>query len=216
MVRKVWEGAFALLLVIGIMAPAQAALDASSSVPVRLSFGTQTSLSLEVRNIADNEVTDTLTFNYTGVETYLLSSQYVRLTYGSNLANWKIVTYTANLATTDPLHANWGALVGSDSNNRVALMWNATPDVVTGGPAWGGDATAENHWMYFKDTGDSDYQQTSDSGYTTVVYGSGLAWSNIYYGASETSPTAFYVGALTAGLVPDEYSTAIRFDLLHF
>ena len=98
MVRKVMGGVAALLLVIGIMVPAHAALDASSSVPVRLSFGSQTSLSLEVRNIADDSLTDTLTFNYTGVETYVLTSPGFPSTSGSNGENnsKNNVAYKAN------------------------------------------------------------------------------------------------------------------------
>lgn len=204
------RGLLSLALVAAFSVAAHAA-DVTRSVPARLSFAPSASMSVQVRNIADNAATDTITFAYTGTQPHVLSSQYISLAYASNYSNWKINTYTANRATRDPNNANWGALVGSDTNNRIPLMWHAYPDTIAGGPTWNG--TAADTWMYFKDTGDSDF--ATIGGYITVVYGSGNSWSNIYYGVPEVTPTAFYIGAITSAVVPDEYATAIRFDLLH-
>ncbi len=199
------------LALVAVFAFAADAADVTRSVPARLSFAPAASMSVTVRNVSNDAPADTITFPYDGSQAYLLSPQYISLNYQSNYANWKIITYTANRATTDPNNQNWGALVGTDSNNRIPLMWHAYTETQAGGPSW--DGTPADTWMYFKDTGDSDYLTVG--GYTTVVYGSGLSSSTIYYGAPENAPTAFYIGAVTTGVIPDEYSTAIRFDLLH-
>ncbi len=212
MIRRLSTAAVLGLAVLSLSVPALAA-DVTRSVPASLSFAAVTTLDLQVRLRSDNTLADTLTFPYTGTEAYVLSDQYIRVAYASTYSNWKIVTYTSNLATTDPLHNNWGAMVGTDTNNRVALMWKAFADTVSGAPAW--DGTAADTWMYFKDTGDSDYVGAADGGYTTTFYGSGSAWASVYHGAPDVSPSAVYVGALTGGLVPDVYATRLNFDLLH-
>jgi len=212
MKQYIRNGAILSFLVF-VLAGASLAADVSRNVPARLSFPLQTSLDISVHNISDDSLTDTLVFAYTGTETLVLASQYVRIEFASTFANWKIVTYTANLATTDTLHQYWGSLIGTDTNNHIPMQWKATTDSVSGGPQW--DGTGTDFWMWYKDLGDSDYVQASADGYTTFVYGNGIASATLYSGVPEVTPTYLYVGAVTSSVNPDEYSTAIRFDLLH-
>jgi hypothetical protein len=185
-------------------------LDGSGSVPASLVFEAGTSLALSVRNISNGAVTDTVTFGpVTAGQSHALANQYIQISYSSNFANYKIFTYTDNGYSDGTF---WGALVGNDTSHKAAIKWYVADDT-SGALAF--NASTADTYTWYKDQGDPDWDTAHNGGYTTITYGAGGGFNNLANGTPASSPIVEYVGAMTAGLVPDVYKTRIYYDLVH-
>lgn len=203
----------ALALAVLVSGAARAdVLDVQRGVGALLVFEAGTSLSIQARNISNNQAYDTITFGpITAGQAHTLANQYVELAYSSNYSNYKILTYTNN-GYSDGTNF-YGALIGSDTTRKAALKWWVAND--TSGYLPFSASTADTY-TWFKDRGDPDWITASNGGYTTISYGAGGGFNNLANGTPASSPIVQYVGAMTAGIVPDVYRTTIRYDLVHF
>jgi len=211
--NRILTGALALALVAALAR--EAAADVTQSLPARLSFMAVTTLSLEACNRSDDAVTDTINFTYAG-DVRTLADQYVKATYACNLAAYRINVYTANRATVDPDNANWGALVGTDTSHRLPLVWKTFANKQSGMPAM--SDWSDTSWNWMKDTGDSDYVSSYASEYTRALNKESWMTAPVLSTTEQdtASPFFLYLLAVTGTIAPDEYATAVRFDMLNF
>lgn len=197
-------------------------LDTRTFVPAHFLIPSGVSLGLQVRNLADKEPADTLTFEPEAGGTYAVSRQYIEMAVSSNYPSWAVSTYTDNgYAAADSADA-WGAMIGEDTANRIPLLWAASDDFVSetlSVPSIDDTIVAASGWVWYIDKGDWNYARiVSDTGtmYTTVLFGTPTALNfNFGFGGDVTSPLALYVAAPIAGAKPDRYATRLHFDLLH-
>ncbi len=212
MVSHTVRGLAALVVCSVLASPAFSDVtDAAKGVPASLVFDAGTSLSLQARNISNNQAADTVTFGpITAGQAHTLANQYIEIAYSSNYSNYKITTYTDN-GYSDGTNF-YGALIGSDTTRKAAIKWLVADDTSGALPF---DASTADTWTWYKDKGDPDWVTASGGGYTTVTYGSGGGFNNLANGLPAASPIVQYVGAMTSGIVPDNYKSTIRFDLVH-
>ncbi len=218
--------ALSLALALGFAAPAAHAdgwwnvKDATASVPVLFNFPAGTSLSLSVRNLSDNAVTDTVLFNYVPGAKYTVARQYVEMAVASNHSSWTVTTYTNNGLSTPSDSTGWGALVGADTRNKIPLLWTARDNYVSESavPVINDTTVLSTGWVWYIDKGNYDYAQiAADTAtfYTTALFGGASIDFNFGFGSGATSPLAFYVAAATNNVKPDYYATRLYYDLLH-
>lgn len=195
--------------------------DVTSSVPVSFTVSAGTSLSLTVRNVSDNAVADSVTFNYVAGAKYSLARQYIEMNVSSNYSSWTVATYTDNGYSATSSSDKWGGLVGQDTSHRIPLLWTARDNHVSESsvPALNDTQINQSQWIWYVDKGNWDYASVAadtSTMYTTVLFGSSTSVDfNFGFGSGVGAPVAFYVGGSTANALPDAYSTRLYFDLLH-
>lgn len=194
--------------------------DATANVPVTFNLAAGTSLSLVAKTVSSGAISESgVTFTYAPGQDWTVANEYVEMTVSSNYGSWTVATYTDNGCTSSDTTIGWGALIGTDTDNRIPLVWKASDDYNSSVVVIDDTRVANSEWIWYIDKGNYDYAKIAadtQTMYTTVLFGEpGELNLNFGFGSDVTSPVAFYVAAATKNVVPDQYSTKLYFDLLH-
>jgi len=149
---------------------------------IQISYGSPVAtLSTAIKNISDNAPNYQLNWSTITVDvsTWVVSEQYVEVTYDANQTGWGVRVYTDNKAAdadpkaTGATDDDITGLIGSVTTEKnAALSWEVfddTTSVTAAVPAVGND------WLWLKDKSQSDWANIGDQlDYTTIVNVTGI------------------------------------------
>ena len=202
---------FTLILVVSfILATKGTVTLADVAITAGVGVGAEVkSVLVTVRNVSNNEPTDTVGFgNISSGATFVSALQYLEVTCGSSALAWGVQIYTNNSSYTGEQK---GGLIGNDNPSRVPLIWRVYDGVQGSGS--GVPCANSKDWGFVKDRNDADMNGSWPGDGTQIEYRSIITSNGLgdfpSLGRSGSSPVYLYFGGDFSGAPSQHYSTQI-------